>query len=427
MRRVSDQGTFGRPIIVTNSQYRFLVAEQLAELGVEADIVLEPVRRDSGPAIIAGSAFACNRDGDAIVVALAADQVIDGGDSFAEICRNARSAAEAARVVLFGVRPTRPATEYGYIGPGEQISPNLFAIDRFVEKPDAATAAHYLKEGYLWNSGNFLFSARFLIEEYRQYEPDSAEAVLKAVDAASTDLGFTALQRDHFGRAAAKSIDYAVIERTHHAAVTPADFNWSDVGSWHAVWELSKPDAQGNSARGAALFVDARNSYVSTDKQFVALHGVDDVAVIATDDAILITRRDGGGGLRHVVEQVKSVAPKLTEEHSTVGRPWGTYQSVDQGDRFQVKRIVVKKGGRLSLQLHHHRSEHWVVVRGTARVTVGDKVMSLHENESVYVPSGAKHRLENPGKIDLELIEVQTGSYLGEDDIVRIEDDYKRS
>jgi mannose-1-phosphate guanylyltransferase/mannose-6-phosphate isomerase len=325
------------------------------------------------------------------------------------------------------VRPTRPATEYGYIRLGEQISQKLFAIDRFVEKPDAATAAGYLKEGYLWNSGNFLFSARFLIEEYRQFEPESAEAVLKATDTASTDLGFITLDSEHFARATAKSIDYAVIERTRHAAAMTANFDWSDVGSWQAVWELSKRDVQGNSARGSALFVDTKNSYVSTDKQFVALHGVDDVAVVATDDVILVTRRDSGGGLRNVVGQVHAMTPKLTEDHSTIGRPWGTYQSVDRGDRFQVKRIVVKKGGRLSLQFHHHRAEHWVVVRGTARVTVGDKMMFLHENESIYVPAGAKHRLENLGKIDLELIEVQTGSYLGEDDIVRIEDDYKRS
>ena len=245
--------------------------------------------------------------------------------------------------------------------------------------------------------------------------------------AAGTDLGFVTLGVDAFTRAAAKSIDYAVMERTTRASVMPVSYGWSDVGSWQAVWELSAHEAADNAAHGPALFVDMRGSYVATDKQLVTLLGLDNVVVVTTADAVLVARREASDGLRGVVGKLKEVAPALTEDHLKAHRPWGSYQSLDQGERYQVKRIVVKQGGRLSLQMHHHRAEHWVVVRGTARVTIGDNVTFLHENESIYVPSGARHRLENPGKIDLELIEVQTGSYLGEDDIVRIEDDYHRS
>jgi mannose-1-phosphate guanylyltransferase/mannose-6-phosphate isomerase len=427
IRRVSDPTLFGRPIVVTNGQYRFLVAEQLAAMAVEADILLEPVRRDSGPAILAGGAFASRRDGDAIIVALAADHVVTDPSAFAEACRNAREAAQDDRIVLFGMSPTRPATEYGYICAGAPLGPGVFAIERFVEKPDAETAASYVAENYLWNSGNFMFRAHFLIEEYRRFEPDSAAAVTAAVDMASSDLEFEILDPDAFARVTSKSIDYAVMERTTRAAVMPVSYGWSDVGSWHMVWELSARDADGNAAQGSAVFINAHGSYVAAEKQLVALSGLDNVVVVATDDAILVARREDGEGLRQVVKKVGGVAPILTQDHLKVHRPWGSYQSVDQGDRFQVKRIVVKQGGRLSLQMHHHRAEHWIVVRGTARVTIGDNESVLHENESIYVPIGARHRLENPGKIDLELIEVQTGSYLAEDDIVRFEDDYHRS
>ena len=427
VRRVSDPALFAPPIVITNGQYRFLVAEQLAAIGAEADVLLEPARRDSGPAIAAGATYALRRGGDPVVVALAADHVVSDPAAFAKVCAAAGEAAADDRIVMFGVQPTRPATEYGYIRPGPAIQPGLAAIERFVEKPDADTAARYVAEGYLWNSGNFVFRAAFLLEEYRRFEPDSAAAVAAAIEASGADLGFVTLDADAFGRATAKSIDYALMERTARAAVMPAAYGWSDVGSWQAVWELSERDASGNAAQGAAVFVDAHGSYVATDKQLVALLGVDNVVVVTTDDAVLVARRENADGLRKVVGTLKDVAPALTEDHLKVHRPWGSYQSLDLGERYQVKRIVVKQGGRLSLQLHHHRAEHWVVVRGTARVTVGDKVQIVHENESIYVPIGAKHRLENPGKIDLELIEVQTGSYLGEDDIERIEDDYHRS
>ncbi len=427
IRRVSNPALFGRPIVVTNSQYRFLVAEQLAAIGVEADILLEPIRRDSGPAIAAGAAFAASRDGDPLVVALAADHVVTDAIAFAKVCSLVADAAAADRIVTFGVRPTRPATEYGYIRAGGPIGPEIFAIEKFVEKPDAQTAKRYVKEGYLWNSGNFMFRAGLLLDEYRGFEPDSVAAVVAAVDGSGKDLGFVTLDLELFSRSIAKSIDYAVMERTKRAAVMPVAYGWSDVGSWQAVWELSGRDGLGNSSQGSVVFVDSRGSYVTTDKQLVALFGVDNLVVVATDDAVLVAKREDGDGMRRLVKKLKEIAPKITEEHLKVHRPWGSYQSIDQGARFQVKRIIVKQGGRLSLQLHHHRSEHWVVVRGTARVTIADDVKVVHENESVYIPIGAKHRLENPGKIDLELIEVQTGSYLGEDDIVRIEDDYRRS
>jgi mannose-1-phosphate guanylyltransferase / mannose-6-phosphate isomerase len=427
MRRVADPALFGRPIVVTNHQYRFVVAEQLAEIAVEADILLEPMRRDSGPAIAAGAAFAFNRHEDPIVAALAADHVVTDPLAFAKACSAARDAAEHDRIVTFGVRPARPAIEYGYIRVGAAVGSGVFAIERFVEKPDAKTAERYVAEGYLWNSGNFMFRAGLLLDEFRSFEPDSAQAVTASVSAAGSDLGFVTLDADAFARATAKSIDYAVMEHTTRAAVVPVAYGWSDVGSWNAVWELSERDAAGNAAHGTAVFVDAYGSYTASDRQLVALYGVENLIVATTDDAVLVARRDDGDGLRRLVKKLKEVAPAVTEEHLKVHRPWGSYHSIDQGDRFQVKRIIVKPGGRLSLQLHHHRAEHWIVVRGTARVTIGSNVKTVHENESTYIPNGAQHRLENPGKIDLELIEVQTGSYLGEDDIVRLEDDYHRS
>jgi mannose-1-phosphate guanylyltransferase / mannose-6-phosphate isomerase len=427
IRRVSDPTLFGRPIIVTNGRYRFLVADQLASIGAEADILLEPIRRDSGPAIVAGAAYASSRDRDSVVLALAADHVVADSGAFAKACSMARDGALDNRIVTFGVRPTRPATEYGYIRVGNSIGPDIFAIEKFVEKPDAKVAEQYVADGYLWNSGNFMFRAQLLLDEYQRFEPESAVAVTAAVEAAGRDLGFVKLERQAFERVSAKSIDYAVMERTTRAAVIPVSYGWSDVGSWQSVWELSTRDPTNNAARGPALFVDARGSYVTSNKQLVALYGVENLVVVATEDAILVARRGDGDGLRRVVQKLKEKTPSITEEHLRVHRPWGSYQSVDQGDRFQVKRIVVKPGGRLSLQVHHHRAEHWVVVRGTARVTIGEEVKNLYENESIYVPIGARHRLENPGKIDLELIEVQTGSYLGEDDIVRVEDDYHRS
>jgi mannose-1-phosphate guanylyltransferase/mannose-6-phosphate isomerase len=424
--RVSDKALFERPVVITNAAYRFMVLEQLSEIGLQADVLLEPMRRDSGPAIAAGAAFAQSRDREAIVLALAADHVVRDVDAFVAACRHGLGPAEAGRIVTFGVEPERPATEYGYINPGEAVSGEVRAVAKFVEKPDPAKAADYIKAGYLWNSGNFMFRASVLLDEYRNVDAASVEAVTDSVTRAGRDLGFVTLDPSAFEAAKAISIDYAVMEKTAHAAVVPVKCGWSDVGSWHAVWELSGKDSQGNAAQGKAVFEDSRNCNVSTDHALVALEGVDDLVVVATQDAVLVSRQKDANGLKRLVARLKTVAPEVTEDHIKVHRPWGSYQSVDNGDRHQVKRIVVKPGGRLSLQKHHHRAEHWIVVRGAARVTVNDQVKTVHENESIYIPMGAVHRMENPGKILLELIEVQTGSYLGEDDIIRIEDDYQR-
>jgi mannose-1-phosphate guanylyltransferase / mannose-6-phosphate isomerase len=347
--------------------------------------------------------------------------------AFVAACREGLAAAEAGHIVTFGVQPERAATEYGYINPGEVISGKVRAVAKFVEKPDPATAASYVQSGYLWNSGNFMFRAAVLSDEYRKVDAESVQAVTDAVTKAGSDLGFVKLDEAAFGSAKSISIDYAVMEKTSRTAVVPVACGWSDVGSWHAVWELSDKDGEGNSARGSAVFEDSRNCNVSTDRALVALEGVDDLVVVATQDAVLVSRQKDANGLKRLVAKLKTTAPQVTEEHIRVHRPWGSYQSVDNGERHQVKRIIVKPGGRLSLQKHHHRSEHWIVVRGTAQVTVNELVKVVHENESIYIPIGAVHRLENPGKIQLELIEVQTGSYLGEDDIIRIEDDYRRT
>jgi mannose-1-phosphate guanylyltransferase/mannose-6-phosphate isomerase len=425
--RVSDAALFECPIVITNATYRFMVLEQLAEIGLEADVLLEPMRRDSGPAISAGAVFAQMRDNEAIVLALAADHVVRDTAAFVAACRQGLVAAEAGRIVTFGVQPERAATEYGYISPGEVISGEVRSVAKFVEKPDPATAATYIKAGYFWNSGNFMFRASVLLDEYRNVDAGSVQAVSDAVSKAGRDLGFVTLDPDSFAKAKAISIDYAVMEKTSRAAMVPVNCGWSDVGSWHAVWELSDKDAHGNAAQGTAVFEDSRNCNVSTDKALVALEGVDDLVVVATQDAVLVSRQKDANGLKRLVATLKTVAPEVTEDHLKVHRPWGSYQSVDNGERHQVKRITVKAGGRLSLQKHHHRSEHWIVVRGAARVTVNETIKMVHENESIYIPIGAIHRLENPGKILLELIEVQTGSYLGEDDIIRIEDDYRRT
>jgi mannose-1-phosphate guanylyltransferase / mannose-6-phosphate isomerase len=425
--RVSDAALFEQPIVITNAAYRFMVLEQLAEIGLEADVLLEPMRRDSGPAIAAGAVFAEMRDSEAVVLALAADHVVRDTTSFVAACREGLVAAEAGRIVTFGVEPERAATEYGYISAGETVSGEVRSVAKFVEKPDSVKAEEYVSAGYFWNSGNFMFRAAVLLDEYRKVDAESVQAVADSVTKAGRDLGFITLDTTAFGSAKAISIDYAVMEKTARAAVVPVKCGWSDVGSWRAVWELSDKDSQGNAAQGSAVFEDSRNCNVLSDKALVALEGVDDLVVVATQDAVLVSRQKDANGLKRLVAKLKTVAPEVTEEHLKVHRPWGSYQSIDMGERHQVKRIVVKPGGRLSLQKHHHRSEHWIVVRGAARVTVNELVKTVHENESIYIPIGSVHRLENPGKILLELIEVQTGSYLGEDDIIRIEDDYQRS
>jgi mannose-1-phosphate guanylyltransferase/mannose-6-phosphate isomerase len=428
LARVNDPELFTRPIVITHGDFRFIVAEQLREIGIEADIVLEPMRRDSGPAVAVAAALALKRDPDAMVLVLASDHVIRKAEEFRAACRSAAAAAATGLIVTFGVRPTSPATNYGYIRPGAKLNgAATLAVDAFVEKPDAATAVRYLAENYLWNSGNFTFRASVMLDEIERFEPEMAEAARAAVAGVTRDLDFTRLAAEPFARAPKKSIDYAVMERTKLAAVVPADMGWSDIGSWDAVWEDLDHDETGNAISGSAVLLDSRNSLVrAEDNVLTAVVGLDNVIVIATGDAVLVAARDKAENVKALVELLRAQNRREAVEHRRIYRPWGSYQGIDIGARYQVKRIVVKPGAQLSLQKHFHRAEHWVVVTGTAEVTVGNDVRTVHENESVYIPIGSVHRLANPGKIALELIEVQVGSYLGEDDIVRLDDVYGR-
>jgi mannose-1-phosphate guanylyltransferase / mannose-6-phosphate isomerase len=428
LQRVAEPSLFGRPIVITNTDFRFIVAEQLRELGMEADILLEPAGRDSGPAVAVAAALAARRHPQATVLVLAADHVVRKVDAFLSACRNAAPTAASGRIVTFGIRPSAPVTSYGYIRPGAKLNGYAaLAVEAFVEKPDAATAARYVAERYLWNSGNFMFRADVMLEEIARFEPSIAEAARSAVDEMTEDLDFLRLAPEAFARAPRKSIDYAVMERTKLAAVVEADMGWSDVGSWDAVWDNLDRDACGNAISGTAVVLDAHNNLVrSEDAILTAVVGIDNAVVVATGDAVLVASRDKAESVKALVAQLKAQNRREAVEHRRIYRPWGYYQGVDSGGRYQVKRIMVKSGARLSLQKHFHRAEHWVVVQGTAEVTVGEEIRTVHENESVYIPIGSVHRLANPGKIPLELIEVQVGSYLGEDDIQRLDDVYGR-
>jgi mannose-1-phosphate guanylyltransferase/mannose-6-phosphate isomerase len=427
--RVSDQKIFGKPVIVANHAYRFLVREQLQEIGVDADILLEPSRRDSGPAIAAAAQWVAKKTSDALVLVLAADHVVTKPKQFVTACSKARAASKKGNIVTFGIKPDHAATGYGYIRPGKPITgaTPARAVEAFVEKPDAKTAAKYLKKKYLWNSGNFMFRADVLLEEYAKHDAATVLAAKDAIDNAGSDLGFVLLNDAAFNRTTKKSIDYAVMEKTKRAAVIPADYGWSDFGGWSAAWTLSKRDKAGNAARGPVAVIDAKNNYISSDGKLTTLVGAENLVVVVTDDAVLVADRARAEDLKKLVEKLRAEKREEADSHAKVHRPWGNYQSLDRGERYQVKRIVVNPGGRLSLQKHAHRAEHWVVVRGTALVTIGDEKKTLKENESVYVPLGAVHRLENPGTTPVELIEVQSGNYLGEDDIVRLEDVYQRT
>ena len=428
LTRISDPSLFSRPVVITNADFRFVVAEQLRELGIEADIVLEPSRRDSGPAVAVSAVLAAQRDHDALVLVLAADHVVRNPEEFRQACRGAAKAATAGRIVTFGIAPTNPATNYGYIRPGEKLNgSHVRKVEAFVEKPDAAGAATCVADGYLWNSGNFLFHAATMLAEIEHFEPAMAEAAKAAVNGLARDLDFLRLAPEPFARAPKKSIDYAVMERTKLAAVIPADIGWSDVGSWSAVWDILDHDAAGNATEGPVVMLDSRNSLVRSDKSVLTtVIGLDDIIVVSTADAVLVSARSKAEQVKALVEQLKAQNHRAAVEHRRIYRPWGYYQDIDIAPRYRVKRIVVKPGSKLSLQKHFHRSEHWVVVKGTAEVTLGTDERSVHENESIYIPIGSVHRLANPGKIRLELIEVQVGSYLGEDDIVRLEDVYGR-
>lgn len=425
---LDNADVFLPPVVLTNHDYRFLVAEQMAAIGVKGRIVLEPARRDSGPAVAAAAELALQEAGSPVVAMLAADHAVKNPAGLAELCRIAGEAALQGYIVTLGVTPDHAATGYGYIRAGDAITPGsaVRKVEAFVEKPDARTAERYVQEGYLWNSGNFIFRADVMREELRKFEPQMAEAARDAVAQAKSDLEFLVLDQASFERAPKKSIDFAVMERTDKAAVVPADIGWSDVGTWAAVHQLTRQDEQRNAIRGQGVVMHATNVHLRSDDMLTAVVGVSNVIVVTTADAVLVLDASRADRVKDLVEQLKREGRREPLEHKRVYRPWGYYQSVDAGSRYQVKRIAVKPGGRLSLQKHHHRAEHWIVVRGTAQVTRDGETLLVHENESIYLPIGSVHRLANPGKIDLELIEVQTGSYLGEDDIVRIEDAYNR-
>src|SRR5580704_8616798 len=427
--RIGADPLFDRPIIITNSEFRFIVAEQMRECAVEGDIVLEPMRRDSAMAVAVAAVLATKRDSAATLLVLAADHVVRDHAAFSRACREAVSEAAEGRIVTFGVNPTFPATKYGYIRPGFALNGGAVRkVESFVEKPDAATAGRYIADHYLWNSGNFVFRADVMLGELLQFEPDIAKAAEAAVDGMTRDLDFLRLPAEAFAQAPKKSFDYAVMERTDLAAVVPVECGWSDIGSWGAVWDVLNHDVDGNTSTGSVVFNDSHNSLAHSDETILtAIVGLDNVIVVATPDAVLVTSRDKSEQVKELVEQLKAQNREQAVRHLRVYRPWGYYQGIDIGSRYQVKRIVVKPSAMLSLQKHFHRSEHWVVVRGTAEVTIGSETRTIHENESTYIPIGAVHRLANPGTIPLELIEVQVGSYLGEDDIVRLTDQYGRN
>jgi mannose-1-phosphate guanylyltransferase/mannose-6-phosphate isomerase len=425
--RVADAALFTPPIVITNAEYRFFAEQQAVDVGAKATVLLEPVRRDSALAIATSTVFAYARDPRALILALAADNAVFDLDLFLQSCVEARDVAREHYVVACGIRPSEPNTSYGYIALGAAIDGTAGrAVQAFIEKPDAATAAAYLSAGYLWNSGSLMFSAEVMLGELSRHAPELRHAAQKAVAGAREDLGFVRLDASAYGAAPQISIDYALMEKTTRAAVVEGRFRWSDIGSWDAVWQTAAHDSMGNSAQGAVELLDASNCYVHSPDHLTTVVGAKDMIVVTTKDAVLVASRAKAEYVKELVQILEAQRRPEATQHRSVRRPWGYYDSVDNGPRFQVKRLVVKPGGTLSLQKHLHRSEHWVVVRGTAEVTIDTDVKVVRENESVYIPSGAIHRLANLGKIPLEIIEVQTGSYLGEDDIERFADVYNR-
>lgn len=419
---------FAPPIVITNHEFRFMVAEQMKVVGVAGEIVLEPERRDSAAAVAVGALLAARRSPDAIGIALAADHVVHDADAFRADCVTAATIAAEGLIMTLGIVPTQPATGYGYIEPGAPLDrPDANRLARFVEKPDAASTRRHLEQGYLWNSGNFVFAATKMIEELEAHAPDVLDGARAAIDAAVADLDFLRLDPQGFARATRISIDYAVMEKTNHAGVLTAGFDWSDIGAWDSIHDIKPKDASGNVLEGQAIAIDTKGTLVRSEDVLTTVIGLEDAVVVTTRDAVLVTSKAAAGQVKGLVEQMKKEQRREATEHLRMYRPWGWYQRIDIGPRFQVKHINVKPGGLLSLQKHFHRAEHWVVVRGTAEVTVNGKVSHIHENEAVYLPIGCTHRLANPGKIELELIEVQVGSYTGEDDIVRVEDIYARA
>jgi mannose-1-phosphate guanylyltransferase/mannose-6-phosphate isomerase len=417
------------PMVICNEAHRFIVAEQLRQMGTDAaTIMLEPVGRNTAPAIAVAALQALKGGEDPLLLVLAADHVIGDLVAFHQAVAVAAEAAAGGALVTFGITPLTPETGYGYLRARRGEAGQAWALERFVEKPDLETARAYVDSGlYFWNSGMFLFRASAYLEELGRHAPVMLEACRQALDGASPDLDFVRLDAAAFARSPDDSVDYAVMEKTDRAAVVALDAGWNDVGSWSALWDVASKDADGNVARGDVIALDNRNCYLhSANGRLVAAVGLEDLIVVDTDDAVLVAHKDQVQLVKKVVDRLKQEHRSEALQHRVVYRPWGSYDSIDNGSRYQVKRITVKPGAKLSVQMHHHRAEHWIVVSGTARVRNGDSEILLTENQSVYIPVGTVHALENPGKIPLELIEVQSGPYLGEDDIVRFEDRYGR-
>jgi len=420
-----------KPLLICNEEHRFLAAEQMRQSGQDdVQIILEPHGRNTAPAIALAAIQLCEHagDNDPLMLVLAADHLIQDTHAFQNGVAKAIPLAQRGSLVTFGIVPGHPETGYGYIHRGAELEADCFEVDSFVEKPDLDTANAYLASGdYLWNSGMFLFSARAYLKELEAYRPDILNACKAAIADASTDLHFTRVNAELFERCPSESVDYAVMEKTDKATVVALDAGWSDIGSWSALWDVSAKDEVGNSLTGDVIARDTANTLVRADSRLVATVGVDNLVIIETKDALLVAHKDKVQDVKNVVEQIRNDGRHEHMNHREVYRPWGVYDSIDNGARYQVKRITVKPGAKLSVQMHHHRAEHWIVVSGTAKVTNGDKTYLVTENQSTFIPVGQVHSLENPGVIDLELIEVQSGSYLGEDDIVRYEDRYGRN
>lgn len=430
LERLGGSEHYDAPIVLTNAEYRFVVAEQAQQVGIKLGaILLEPAARNTAVAIASAAYYALNQNENAVLHILASDHAITADAGYYDAIKSAEAVARDGWLVTFGIMPTAPETGYGYIAVGEALDCGASMVGRFVEKPDLAKAEAFLAEGgYVWNSGMFMIAAGTFVAECEALAPETAKAARQSVELAQSDLDFVRLDEAAFVLAPNISVDYAIFEKTSKAAVLTVSFEWSDLGAWDAVWKACDADASGNVVLGSALLSNTTNSMVMTNGAHIVIEGLNDIAVIASEDAIFVGHLSQAQRIGALVKALKAdpATRALTETQKTTYRPWGGYSSVLMADRFQVKRLFVKPGKKLSLQKHHHRSEHWVVVKGTAEVTIDGMVSVLSENQSIFLPLGCTHRLANPGKIELELIEVQTGSYLGEDDIVRIEDDFGR-
>ena len=428
--RLSNIPAIAPPLLVCNKEHRFLAAEQLMQIGVKPlALMLEPLARNTAPAIAAAAQYLYDINPDAMMLVLPADHLIENLTAFAHAVEQARLTAEQGLLVTFGLAPNSPETGYGYIHKGEALNglDSAFRVDSFEEKPDYDTACRYVDDGgYYWNSGMFVFKASVFLEELNQYEPEIALASANAVKLSQTDFDFTRLDQNAFAQSPSKSIDYAIMERTNKAALVPVSMGWSDIGSWSSLWMANDKDEFGNVKRGDVFSDQSMNCFLRAESRALAVIGVEDLIVVETSDAVLVVHQDYAEDVKNVVEHLKAQNRTEHLQHSRVYRPWGWYESIDSGERFLVKRIMVNPGAKLSLQMHHHRAEHWVVVSGTALISSANESKLLNENQSTYIPVGEIHRLENPGKMPLHLIEVQSGSYLSEDDIVRLDDNYNR-